>query len=85
MSDPSGELLVERAKAIAARLTDRGPAAEAAGRLPDSTIAEVIDADLMRSTVPKRFGGLETDFRYVPEIQRALGAGCLRPPGRSAS
>jgi 3-hydroxy-9,10-secoandrosta-1,3,5(10)-triene-9,17-dione monooxygenase len=74
---PSGTEIIARAEAIAARLTARGSAAEQAGRLPDATIQEVIDAGLMRTTVPKRFGGSEIDYRYVPAIQRALGRGCL--------
>lgn len=72
-----GAVLVERAAQIASRLTARGSAAEAAGRLPEETIAEVIDAGLMRAAVPKRFGGLEVDYRHIPQIQRALGRGCL--------
>ena len=72
-----GATLVARAEQIATRLTARGAAAEAAGRLPDETIAEVIDAGLMRAAVPKRFGGLEVEFRHIPQIQRALGRGCL--------
>lgn len=73
----SGEVIVERATAIAGRLVDRGAQAEALGRIPEETIREVIDAGLMRCTVPRRFGGLEIDFRHVPQIQRALGRGCL--------
>ena len=73
----SGQALVERATTIATRLTGRGAAAEAAGRLPQETIHEVVEAGLMRSAVPKRFGGLEVDYRFVPGIQRALGRGCL--------
>ncbi len=72
-----GATLVARAEQIATRLTARGAAAEAAGRLPEETIAEVIDAGLMRAAVPKRFGGLEVEFRHIPQIQRALGRGCL--------
>lgn len=73
----SGETLVRSAAQIATGLTARGAAAEATGRLPESTISEVVDAGLMRSTVPRRFGGLEVDYRHVPAIQRALGRGCL--------
>ena len=72
-----GAVLVERAAQIAARLTARGAGAEAAGRLPEETIAEVIDAGLMRAAVPRRFGGLEVEYRHIPQIQRALGRGCL--------
>lgn len=81
MPDPfagvDGAALVARATRIATRLTARGAAAEAAGRLPEETIAEVIDAGLMRAAVPRRFGGLEVEFRHIAGIQRALGHGCL--------
>ena len=73
----AGAEALARAEAIADRLTARGGAAEQAGRLPDETIREVIEAGLMRTTVPERFGGTEIDYRYVPAIQRALGRGCL--------
>lgn len=73
----AGAEALARAEAIADRLTARGGAAEHAGRLPDETIREVIEAGLMRTTVPERFGGTEIDYRYVPAIQRALGRGCL--------
>jgi len=72
-----GAAAVARADAIAGRLTARGAAAERAGRLPDATIEEVVAAGLMRAAVPKRFGGTEVDYRYIPGIQRALGRGCL--------
>lgn len=72
-----GQTLVDRAEQMTARLLERGAAAETAGRLSEQTISEVVDAGLMRATVPRRFGGLEVDYRHVPAIQRALGHGCL--------
>ena len=57
--------LVERARVIAARLTDRGPVAEAAGRLPSAEKRRV-------QRFPKRIGGLEMDFRCVPQYGQAI-------------
>lgn len=69
--------LFERTRAIADRLGARGAANEAAGRLADATIAEVLEAGIMKVGVPRRFGGLEVDYEVIPEISRLLGQGCL--------
>jgi len=73
----AGNEILERTREIARGLTARGAAAEKAGRLPEDTIAEVVQAGLMTVGVPRRFGGLELDYEAIPQISRLLGQGCL--------
>jgi 3-hydroxy-9,10-secoandrosta-1,3,5(10)-triene-9,17-dione monooxygenase len=72
----SGEELVARAAALVPALRARARGAEEAGRIPDETIDDVRDAGLFRAVVPRRYGGYEVDFKYVPQIFRELGRGC---------
>jgi 3-hydroxy-9,10-secoandrosta-1,3,5(10)-triene-9,17-dione monooxygenase len=69
--------IVARAAALAPRLTPRGASAEAAGRLPQATIDEVVASGIMRLAVPARYGGLELPYPVVPQVSRMLGRGCL--------
>jgi 3-hydroxy-9,10-secoandrosta-1,3,5(10)-triene-9,17-dione monooxygenase len=72
----SGPELVARAAAMVPDLRERARAAEDAGRIPDETIEDLQAAGLFRAVVPKRFGGYEVDFKYIPQIFRELGRGC---------
>jgi alkylation response protein AidB-like acyl-CoA dehydrogenase len=72
----SGEELVARAAAMVPALRMRAQAAEEAGRIPEATFADAIKADLFRTAVPRRFGGHEADFKYIPQIIREWGRGC---------
>lgn len=69
--------ILERTGELGRSFTARGAAAEKAGRLPDVTIREVVDAGIMTVGVPSRFGGLELDYEVIPQISRLLGRGCL--------
>jgi 3-hydroxy-9,10-secoandrosta-1,3,5(10)-triene-9,17-dione monooxygenase len=71
-----GEELVARARAMVPALRERAAATEAAGRVLEATIQDAKDADLFRAAVPKRFGGHEVDYKYIPQIIREWGRGC---------
>lgn len=73
----TGEQLVERARALAPVLRERAQETEALRRLPDATIADAAEAGFFQAFVPRRHGGHEIDFRYVPQITRELAQGCL--------
>ena len=75
-SGVSGEEMVARAAAMVPALRERAAAAEEAGRIPEETFADVRKADLFRAAVPKRFGGYELDFKYIPQMIREWGRGC---------
>jgi alkylation response protein AidB-like acyl-CoA dehydrogenase len=68
--------LLERARALVPRLAERAPAAIAARRLPDETIAEYQAAGILRILQPRRFGGLQGRFSLFSRIVEELTYGC---------
>ncbi|MCC2097429.1 MAG: hypothetical protein KDJ29_11095 [Hyphomicrobiales bacterium] len=77
MARLQGKELIDRLQALVPALRERGAAAEDAGRIPEQTVDDLIAADVFRAVVPSRFGGHEVDFRYIPQIFRTLGKGCV--------
>lgn len=77
---PSGpvdaETLLVRARELVSVLAERAPRTAAERRLPDETLAEFRRADFFRVLQPKRFGGLELDFRTFALLVRELAHGC---------
>ncbi|HLG72892.1 MAG TPA: acyl-CoA dehydrogenase family protein [Chloroflexota bacterium] len=71
--------LVQRARALAPRLAERGEQAEQLRRMPDETIADFVDSGLLLPFVPARYGGFELDYGPVQlalcnELCRACGS-----------
>ncbi len=70
----SADLLVEKAKSIAAVIRAHAAEAEQQRRLSRPVVDAMLEAGLYGLTRPKSFGGLETDpvtlFRVVEEIAR---------------
>src|SRR5215212_10749829 len=56
------EEMVQRATALVPRLRERAERTEQLRRLPDETVADLVDAGLLRISTPDRFGGLGLDF-----------------------
>ncbi|MGE3245953.1 MAG: acyl-CoA dehydrogenase family protein [Beijerinckiaceae bacterium] len=73
----SGPELIARLEAMIPALRARGQAAEEAGRIPEETLQELHATDVFRAVVPQRFGGHEIGYRYIPQIFRTLGRGCM--------
>jgi 3-hydroxy-9,10-secoandrosta-1,3,5(10)-triene-9,17-dione monooxygenase len=57
-------------------LRERAGAAEAARRLPDSTIEDFHKAGLFRILQPRRVGGFELDYGVQVDIGAEIGRGC---------
>ena len=74
--DAAGDKLLADLQAMVPDLRARAGQAEADGRLPDETISDLVEADAFRAVVPKRYGGLELPYPYIPQIFRVLGRGC---------
>ena len=70
------EEMVQRASALVPRLRERAERTEQLRRLPDETVADLVDAGLMRIVTPDRFGGLGLDFDAKLEVALELGRGC---------
>jgi 3-hydroxy-9,10-secoandrosta-1,3,5(10)-triene-9,17-dione monooxygenase len=71
----SRQEIIDRVRALAPRFRKRAEAAEDARRLPDDSVAEMLDAGIARILVPPRFGGyglgLDTWFDVALEISKA--------------
>ena len=68
--------LVQRATDLIPLLRKNAARADQDRRLPEENIKAIQDAGLFKMLQPKRFGGLETDFRTKLEVIRELGRGC---------
>jgi 3-hydroxy-9,10-secoandrosta-1,3,5(10)-triene-9,17-dione monooxygenase len=70
---PSGEELVARARALAPKLRERAVKAERERNIPRESVEEYIDAGLIRTIMPKRWGGYEHDHEVAFNIAIELG------------
>ncbi len=69
-------MLLERADALAPVLAARIDETESLRRVPDRSVAELIQSDLLKAARPARYGGFELDLDAVIEIVSRLGRGC---------
>ena len=76
MAAPDREALLARAEALVPVLRERAARAEALRRIPDETIADLVESGLIRATLPSRFGGAEVNYRTMMEIVALLSRGC---------
>ena len=70
------ETLLAHAEALIPVLRERAAEAEALRRIPDETIADLIESGLMRATLPARVGGSEVDYRTMMELVALISRGC---------
>src|SRR5215471_3029779 len=68
--------ILDRARALIPRLTERAPAAAATRRLPPETITEYREAGILRILQPRRFGGLQGRFSLFSRIVEEFTFGC---------
>jgi 3-hydroxy-9,10-secoandrosta-1,3,5(10)-triene-9,17-dione monooxygenase len=70
---PGRDELVARARMLAARLRERALAAERERNVPRESVADYIHAGLMRTLMPRRWGGYEHDHEVQFDIAVELG------------
>ena len=70
---PSADELVARARALAPRLRERAVRAERDRNIPQESVDEFIDAGLIHTLQPKRWGGYEHDHEVAFDIAVELG------------
>jgi len=70
---PPADELVRRARALAPRLRERAVQAERDRNIPRESVQEYIDAGLMRTIMPRRWGGYEHDHEVAFDIAIELG------------
>jgi 3-hydroxy-9,10-secoandrosta-1,3,5(10)-triene-9,17-dione monooxygenase len=68
--------LLDQARALAPRLTERRADAERLRRLPDATVADFRSAGLFRVLQPRRVGGAELDYGILVELGAIVAHGC---------
>jgi alkylation response protein AidB-like acyl-CoA dehydrogenase len=68
--------LVERASKLVPLLAANAQRTEDERRVVDENIAAIQEAGLFSIMQPKRFGGLQVDFRTKLEVSRELAKGC---------
>ena len=72
-----GAALLERVVALLPGITARAHQVEINRRPHDETIKELVEADIMRMLVPKRFGGHELGLATLAALSRTLGQACM--------
>jgi 3-hydroxy-9,10-secoandrosta-1,3,5(10)-triene-9,17-dione monooxygenase len=70
---PTADELVGRARALAPRLRERAVRAERDRAIPQESVDEFIDAGLIHTLQPKRWGGHEHDHEVAFDIAVELG------------
>jgi 3-hydroxy-9,10-secoandrosta-1,3,5(10)-triene-9,17-dione monooxygenase len=70
---PSAEELVARARALAPKLRERAVKAERDRNIPKESVEEYIDAGLIHTLQPKRWGGYEHEHEVAFDIAIELG------------
>lgn len=63
-----GDELLRRTKELLPKIRERAVMAEQLGRMPDETIKDFIDAELLKTLAPKRFGGFELDWTVASKM-----------------
>jgi 3-hydroxy-9,10-secoandrosta-1,3,5(10)-triene-9,17-dione monooxygenase len=72
-SIPSADELIGRARAVAPKLRERAVRAERDRTIPQESVDEFIDAGLIHTLQPKRWGGYEYDHEVAFDIAIELG------------
>lgn len=76
-SSDAGDQLLLALQAMVPDLRGRAGQAEVAGRIPGETIEALEAAGAFRTVLSARHRGLELPYRYIPQISRLPGRGCL--------
>src|SRR5215470_15880628 len=67
---------VERARLLLPRLAERAQRTEAQRRLTDETVEDLVESGLVRTLMPRSYGGAELDFDVVLAVCLELGRAC---------
>lgn len=76
MTGSLAQELVGRALELVPMLRERAAKTEALRRIPDETMRDLQDAELLKAVQPARYGGFELDLDDTLRITAALGRGC---------
>jgi 3-hydroxy-9,10-secoandrosta-1,3,5(10)-triene-9,17-dione monooxygenase len=73
---PTREDLLGRARALVPALKQRAERTEELRQIPEETLQDLAEAELLRVANPQRFGGPEDDVDLLHEITLELARGC---------
>ncbi|WP_100497423.1 3-hydroxy-9,10-secoandrosta-1,3,5(10)-triene-9,17-dione monooxygenase oxygenase subunit [Geodermatophilus chilensis] len=76
MSDAGAATVQARVAALLPAIAERAARAEEIRRVPQETIAELVDAGVFRMLQPKRYGGSECDPTAFFRVVRAVAGAC---------
>ncbi len=74
--NPTESELIERARALVPKLSERAASAETLGRLPDETVQDFQDAGFYDIAKPSAFGGYELSPEVLFRVSMELAWGC---------
>jgi 3-hydroxy-9,10-secoandrosta-1,3,5(10)-triene-9,17-dione monooxygenase len=66
-----------RATALAEQFASRALETEQLGRLPDQTVAQLLELGIARTLVPRQWGGLELGFIEVIDVLTTIARSCM--------
>ncbi len=72
----TAQILRSRARELVPRLRERAQDCERKRRVPENTIADFMDAGLLRASRPMRYKGYELGWDVLVEIAQTLASGC---------
>jgi 3-hydroxy-9,10-secoandrosta-1,3,5(10)-triene-9,17-dione monooxygenase len=76
MSDAGSATVQARVASLLPAIAERAARAEEIRRVPEETIAELIEAGVFRMLQPKRYGGVECDPTEFFRVVRAVAGAC---------
>ncbi len=69
--------LLERVNAVLPAIAARAAESEVLRRPHDDSIRDIVDCDVIRALVPKRFGGHELGLDTLAAVARAVSSACM--------
>jgi 3-hydroxy-9,10-secoandrosta-1,3,5(10)-triene-9,17-dione monooxygenase len=76
MSDAGAAAVEARVAALLPAIAERAAGAEEMRRVPEETVAELVEAGVFRMLQPKRYGGSECDPTAFFRVVRAVAGAC---------
>lgn len=73
---PTADQMVERARDLALKLRQRSAQAEELRRVPDESIADILEAEIFRICQPSRYGGFDMGWDVLCECSMEMAHGC---------
>lgn len=70
------EELIARARALAPRFRERQERTESERRVPDESFQDILDAEIFKTLLPRRYGGFEHGLDTFADVAFEIARGC---------